>query len=770
MVKARQLKWNVDVNQCVYVRVVMYGTCYIVTWPARPSVRPIADLNDFEEMMLSLVHPFVQVYTIPTTGELAFAGHVCNFRQKVHEWVKELPVRPKNMPYVLVKPRPNHTDPDQRPRLPFAIDVQRVRKAYEWLKKYNVHYKDIEWSEDNARAWTDGIEEVPTREEDITQHLSSCSMTLFKKWMSRLEQGEAEGQEQTASWKCRRAFGMDSDVDELWTNVKYYMGGHYRVVTSLTSLQLYRAIFAKTHYPEGENLGEALQELQECGEWEDGWEKEDCDQWPEGYKQLLSELVASRIAMEEEMGAKEQHELGAVQPEEPEGDEEERLNAIEAFDPDRVQNAADSKPRFVFEGGASGGEGRGADEEQDTREPMKGDAESGDATVEVSEEGHLQERTHGAQNRRRMDRRTRKATPKVDAPRVDEKDPIREDENDYIAKAFVKIFPFGLGDYYTKKNSMQAAPSFADWAKYVLQYHDGRASRHPRFKYFCLNTRLRVKAPGMRKVFYRLNDGYQDLNLSDMKSADVRRALLYKMSTVTATMPGSVGEKAKNRQELETMVEQKEAETAEAGENGGLGRTPALFTTCTTAPYKWEQLHAKILQSLLPIHREKYERWKDIEDAVEREKERKTCYWEAATENPAVVSWYSAWRLEATLKTIMQSLTVAMQKLDRAEECKSCIRKQLRQCLGVRDAELVLHEPTNWGEIDDYWATYEWSEGGLIHLHIAFWVVGSPRVDVVKLAEEEDRTNEAGKVVKEFYFEDEPQVMLESEPELQHYR
>ena len=85
MVKARQLNWNVDVNQCVYVQVVMYGTLHIVTWPARPSVRPIADLNDFEEMMLSLVHPFVQVYTIPTTGELAFAGHVCNFRQRVHE-------------------------------------------------------------------------------------------------------------------------------------------------------------------------------------------------------------------------------------------------------------------------------------------------------------------------------------------------------------------------------------------------------------------------------------------------------------------------------------------------------------------------------------------------------------------------------------------------------------------------------------------------------------------------------------------------------------
>ena len=50
----------------------------------------------------------------------------------------------------------------------------------------------------------------------------------------------------------------------------------------------------------------------------------------------------------------------------------------------------------------------------------------------------------------------------------------------------------------------------------------------------------------------------------------------YKLSTVTAQMPGSAGEKAKMRQELETMVEQKEAESAEAGENAGRGRTPAF--------------------------------------------------------------------------------------------------------------------------------------------------------------------------------------------------
>ena len=48
--------------------------------PLHQIAPPLAALTDFEEMVLALVYPLVQVYTIPTTGELAYVGHVCNFR------------------------------------------------------------------------------------------------------------------------------------------------------------------------------------------------------------------------------------------------------------------------------------------------------------------------------------------------------------------------------------------------------------------------------------------------------------------------------------------------------------------------------------------------------------------------------------------------------------------------------------------------------------------------------------------------------------------
>ena len=48
---------------------------------------------------------------------------------------------------------------------------------------------------------------------------------------------------------------------------------------------------------------------------------------------------------------------------------------------------------------------------------------------------------------------------------------------------------------------------------------------------------------------------------------------------------------------------------------------------------------------------------------------------------------------------------------------------------GISVDELL--ELTDLGRIDGYYASFEWSDGGFIHAHIAFWMVGSPRIDRV---------------------------------------
>ena len=96
----------------------------------------IAALNDLEEMVLSLIHPLVQVYSIPRTGELAYVGHICNFRQDVKRFMKSLPVCPADMPFVLIKPRA-HRSQEKAPRMPFPVDTSKLRAAFEWLTTHN---------------------------------------------------------------------------------------------------------------------------------------------------------------------------------------------------------------------------------------------------------------------------------------------------------------------------------------------------------------------------------------------------------------------------------------------------------------------------------------------------------------------------------------------------------------------------------------------------------------------------------------------------------
>ena len=45
-----------------------------------------------------------------------------------------------------------------------------------------------------------------------------------------------------------------------------------------------------------------------------------------------------------------------------------------------------------------------------------------------------------------------------------------------------------------------------------------------------------------------------------------------------------------------------------------------------------------------------------------------------------------------------------------------------------------------YGRVDDFYASLEWSAGGLVHVHIAYWIVGAPRIDKVVVP----RQSEAG--------------------------
>ena len=100
-----------------------------------------------------------------------------------------------------------------------------------------------------------------------------------------------------------------------------------------------------------------------------------------------------------------------------------------------------------------------------------------------------------------------------------------------------------------------------------------------------------------RERLFRTRQVLQDYTLESLTDLKVRRELLQQMSTATSAIPGAIGERRNMRAELEAMVHQVEAETADLGMNGGAGRMPSGFCTLTCAVYKWAHLHETVLRS-----------------------------------------------------------------------------------------------------------------------------------------------------------------------------
>ena len=122
---------------------------------------------------LAEVHSLVQMYTIPKTGQLSYVGHVCNLHHKVTECMSKLSTLPANMPFVKVRPR-NSAGQLCR-KAAFTVNVEKLRRVFEWLRKYNTYYRVVEWKEDWAQAWLQHDVDVGfRREEEFADGHEAC--------------------------------------------------------------------------------------------------------------------------------------------------------------------------------------------------------------------------------------------------------------------------------------------------------------------------------------------------------------------------------------------------------------------------------------------------------------------------------------------------------------------------------------------------------------------------------------------------------------------
>ena len=688
---------------------------------AHEFTEAVSTLTDSEEMVLALVHPLVQVYTIPRTGQLAYVGHVCNFRQRTAAFIATLPTVPEHMPFVMVRPR---TFKNQNKRgSPFKIDVDKVRRAFAWLKKYNPYYRGIEWVSSAEEAWrVDDVQIGTVREENynLENHLQ-ITREAFLEWLvrgsSHLEASDGGFAIAARAGNVFDGSGEDTEQDP-WNQVRTLAASTFgkpplRMTTSLEVVRL--AVLLGSE----EILQLDLAPELSTDEMISVLRALPVDEWPEDLHLLCSEI---NLIQEELSSDAPIETAGGVSAASPDDDVGLRLGSLDAMASEIAKTFSDlDAEKLNREGAATAAE----------QVPASGSILP---TKAFSEQGILASGDFNEASKVKY--------PRVSPPEVEDEigQAVREDSPGYIAQAFPKLFPFGTGDFHDLRQHFPKLLSFEEWGRFVMMWHDGRFSRHSRFRYWLLDTTLRLMTPTMKRTFFKTREAAIDFTLADLEDKGTRRNLVQQMSSATSKLPGSVGERRKMRQELESMVHQIEAETADNGENAGAGRIPAGFCTLTCAIYKWEQLHTTILKTLPPgsaseMHaREHYQQWRDLpHGSSEKEQAMKKAYYLLALQNPSVVAWYCTLKLEMAVHLVQEIVTRMLQSdvVPGREQAMAMLASQLQEKLGLDISVQDLPDLRDYGVVDDFYASLEWSAGGLLHTHIALWIVGAPRIDKV---------------------------------------
>ena len=91
--------------------------------------------------------------------------------------------------------------------------------------------------------------------------------------------------------------------------------------------------------------------------------------------------------------------------------------------------------------------------------------------------------------------------------------PLSEYGSNIAINAFPTLFPTGRGGFDEPR---QHKVSEKDWANYLLQLRGGRFARHPRFRYWALNTILRHESKKASRWFQTTQQGQNRLTTAQV--------------------------------------------------------------------------------------------------------------------------------------------------------------------------------------------------------------------------------------------------------------
>ena len=80
--------------------------------------------------------------------------------------------------------------------------------------------------------------------------------------------------------------------------------------------------------------------------------------------------------------------------------------------------------------------------------------------------------------------------------------------------AFPSLFPTGAADFVAPR---PRTVTIGNYFKHLMQYHDGRFAKHPRFRYFALNTEMRHRALQTGRIYVRQNPHDDHLSIDELR-------------------------------------------------------------------------------------------------------------------------------------------------------------------------------------------------------------------------------------------------------------
>ena len=94
-------------------------------------------------------------------------------------------------------------------------------------------------------------------------------------------------------------------------------------------------------------------------------------------------------------------------------------------------------------------------------------------------------------------------------------DPVNEFiTKGYISCAFPTLLPTGAGDFLAPR---QRAVTIGNYFKHLIMYGGGQFARHPRFRYFALNTTMRWRALQAGRIFVNQHPNDARLSLDELR-------------------------------------------------------------------------------------------------------------------------------------------------------------------------------------------------------------------------------------------------------------